>query len=188
MSYLRKGVKTFQVFLPDNIFCSSEEKYDDFEVPIILHAPSSPFIKGTPLVRAAISRLRAEGYVFQYVEHSNLSNNSLLEVMRKTHIVLNEFYAFVPGMLGIEALANKCVLVTRSSKNLEPTLPGRTDLAWISSEPYEVYDVVRSLLDDSKSWLSQARQGFEWAREHASEAHQGRLFANTLKSLLISNS
>jgi len=184
MSYLRSDSIPLQVFLPIHIFSDSEDKFMNTKVPIILHAPSSPFIKGTPLVRAAIARLRSEGFMFDYQEFSSASNEDLLTSLRSAHIVLNEFYAFVPGMLGIEALASKCVLITRASKELEPTLPGDPTQAWIPTEPYEIYDKLANLLRDPDSWLDQARKGFNWALEFAAENSQGKEFARTIGKLL----
>jgi hypothetical protein len=183
-SYLRGDTETIQVFLPNKIFSDSEEKFDDLRVPRILHAPSSPFIKGTPLVRAAIARLRREGFIFEYSEFTDKSNNEVIEELRRSHIVLNQFYAFVPGMFGVEALANKCVLLTRSSKVLEPTLPGDPSRAWISTEPFEIYDKLVTLLQNPESLVIQARRGYDWAIDFAAEKSQGRLFAETIRKLL----
>jgi hypothetical protein len=183
-SYLREDTIPIHIFLPQSTFSESEEKFENLQLPRILHAPSSPFIKGTPLVRAAIARLRKEGFQFEYSEFSQANNEDLLKEIRRSHIVLNEFYAFVPGMLGIEALASKCVLLTRASKELEPTLPGDPTQAWIPTEPYEIYDKLANLLRDPDSWLDQARKGFSWALEFAAENSQGKEFARTIGRLM----
>lgn len=184
MSYLRSDSIPLQVFLPIAVFSDSEDKFKNIEIPRILHAPSSPFIKGTPLVRAAIARLRSEGFMFDYQEFSSASNDDLLISLRNAHIVLNEFYAFVPGMLGIEALASKSVLLTRASKELEPTLPGDPSQAWIPTEPHEIYDNLANLLRNPEGWLEQARKGFSWALEFAAESSQGKEFAKNIGKLL----
>jgi hypothetical protein len=183
-SYLREDAMPIQIFLPQSVFSEAEGKFRSIEIPRILHAPSSPFIKGTPLVRAAIARLRKEGFKFDYLEFSNSNNQDLLEEIRQSHIVLNEFYAFVPGMLGIEALANKCVLLTRASKDLEPTLPGNPEEAWIPTEPYEIYDKLNILLRNPEKWLDQARRGYDWALHFAAENSQGKEFARTIGKLI----
>ena len=183
-TYLREDSKVFQPFLPDEFFCSSEDKFDDLAKPLVVHAPTSPVTKGTPLVRAAVTRLRIEGYEFDYQELQGLPNSEVRTMVRNAHVVVNELYAFVPGVLGVEALASKAVLVTRASKALDPSLPGDPGSAWIPTEPWMVYEVLRDLISNPSSLRVKARNGYDWARKYASSSTQGKRFAGTLGKLL----
>jgi hypothetical protein len=183
-SFLRSDAKTLTPFLPSKLFSSSGQKFKNLSEPVIVHAPSSPFIKGTPIVRSAVSRLRQEGYKFEYVELQNAANSEVIDHLRRAHVVLNEFYAFIPGVFGIEALANTCVLLTRASHELDPSIPGNPSEAWIPTEPYQVYDHLLWALQHPERLAPLASAGFEWALAHAHEDSGGLEFAKDLEELI----
>jgi len=168
MSYFTKKTQPFIYFYPDENFTKNDTKFSNIKTYKICHAPTSPIIKGTQLVRAAIAKLRAEGYLFEYVELIGLSNEVVLEELRSTHIVLNEFYAFVPGVFGIEAMASSCALITSADENIEPDLPSGSKDAWYITKYYEVYDHLKDLLNSPDLIKKYADAGYEWAIENAS--------------------
>ena len=59
MSYFTKPTKPFIYVYPDEKIIRNDSKFQNLENLKIVHAPSSPIIKGTPLVRAAIKKLKA---------------------------------------------------------------------------------------------------------------------------------
>lgn len=183
-SYLRRDAKTLTPFLPAKLFSNHSQKFNDFSELIIVHAPSSPFIKGTPLVRSAVSRLRHEGFKFEYVELRNVANSDVIGHLRRAHVVLNEFYAFIPGVFGIEALANTCVLLTRASHEHDPSIPGNPNEAWIPTEPYQVYDNLLWALQHPERLGEIASAGFNWAQAYAHEDSGGLAFAKELSELI----
>jgi hypothetical protein len=183
-SFLRSDADTLTPFLPSKLFCSNAQKFENLSEPIIVHAPSSPFIKGTPLVRSAVSRLRQEGFRFEYVELQNATNSEVIGHLRRAHVVLNEFYAFIPGVFGIEALANQCVLLTRASHELDPSIPGSPHEAWIPTEPYQVYDHLLWVLKHPERLEAIASAGYNWALVYAHEDSAGLEFAKSLGQLI----
>lgn len=58
ISYIRRPVQPFIYFHPDEAFQRNDKKFDDLTKVRIVHAPTSPIIKGTQLVRAAIKKAR----------------------------------------------------------------------------------------------------------------------------------
>ncbi len=183
-SFLRSDSKTLTPFLPSKLFSSSAQKFENVSEPVIVHAPSSPFIKGTPIVRSAISRLKQEGFRFEYIELQNAANSEVIGNLRRAHVVLNEFYAFIPGVFGIEALANTCVLLTRASHELDPSIPGNPNEAWIPTEPYQVYDHLLWVLQHPERMAPIASAGFNWALSYAHEDSGGLEFAKELGALI----
>lgn len=166
MAYIKQITHPFIYFLPDNLFKPSLEKFNDLNEIIVLHGPSSPIIKGTPLVRAAIKKLKVEGYRFKYVELINVPNEKMLKELENAHIVLNQFYAFVPSVFGLEAMANHCVLLTSADENIETTLPCGANKAWCVTPYWNIYDNLKNLLDNPEQIKSQASAGFKWAKEN----------------------
>lgn len=40
-----------------------------------------------------------------------MTNEEVLNNLKNSHILLNQFYHFVPGLLGIEGMANHCAVL-----------------------------------------------------------------------------
>jgi hypothetical protein len=170
MAYIKRKTFPCVYFLPDNLFNSSLSKFNDINEIIVLHGPSSPLIKGTPIVRAAIKKLQVEGYKFKYVELINVPHSQMLDTLKSAHIVLNEFYAFVPGVFGIEAMANSCVLLTSADRIIESTLEEGANEAWKVTPYWSVYDNLKLYLDNPEMMKPQATAGYLWAKEHCTYA------------------
>lgn len=168
ISYLRKPVHPFMYFYPDSGFRRNEAKFEDMRRVRIVHGPSSPLIKGTPLVRAAIKKLQLEGYDFEYQELMGVSNRVMLETLAQAHVVLNEFYALVPGQFGVEAMASHCALITSADSSIETSLPPGANSAWMVTEYWNIYENLKRMLDDPALILRYADAGFAWSHEHCS--------------------
>ncbi|RRV29811.1 hypothetical protein EGJ23_02400 [Pseudomonas sp. o96-267] len=143
---------------------------------VIVHAPSSPLIKGTPLVRAAIKKLRLEGYQFEYIELIGVPHSTVIETLKRAHIVLNEFYAFVPGVFGVEAMAANAVLLTSADKEIEPTLFEGANDAWVVTPYWMIYERLKQQLDHPEALQLQAEKGSEWVRRYCSYTSSSACF------------
>lgn len=168
MSYFERKTHPFIYFLDKYYFSKNRDKYKQLENIIVVHAPSSPLIKGTPLVRAAIKKLKEEGYNFQYIELINRSNLDVLKILSSAHIVLNQFYAFVPGVLGIEAMAKSCALLTSADKKIETSLGEGANQAWVVTPYWLIYDKLKVFLDNPVLIESQAEAGYKWTLKNCS--------------------
>lgn len=167
-SYITRETLPFLHFFPDDQIRANPAKWRDLDRLTVVHAPSSPIIKGTPLVRAAVKALKEDGFDFDYVEIIGRPNSEVREILLDTHIVLNEFYAFVPGVLGVEAMAANAVLLTSADPTIEPSLGSAASDAWVVTPYWRIYDVLRATLTDRASLQSQADRGTAWARENCS--------------------
>jgi len=183
MAYFTRKTTPFIYFYPDENFVKNDAKFKNPPIIKIVHAPSSPVIKGTQLVRAAIAKLRVEGYDFEYIELTAVSNAEVLDHLRTAHIVVNEFYAFVPGVLGIEAMASHCALITSADETIETDLPPGSNEAWLVTRPYQVYDHLKMLLDTPAQMKAYADVGYQWAHQHAAIQNSGRKLAEILKNI-----
>jgi hypothetical protein len=109
-----------------------------------------------------------EGYDFEYRELIGVSNRVMLEALVDAHVVLNEFYAFVPGLFGVEAMASHCALMTSADDRIETTLPTGANAAWMVTEYWNIYDNLRDLLNNHELIKQYADAGFAWALKHCS--------------------
>ena len=177
LSYIKRKTLDTLYFYPASMFKPNNDKWLDFNRLKILHGPSSPIIKGTPLVRAAIKKLRLEGYEFDYEELSGVPHTQILDALAESHIVLNEFYAQVPGVFGVEAMANGCVLLTSADRKIEPSLPDDSEKAWVVTPYWDICDQLRSILDLSVDSLrEQAEAGYWWTLKNYSSTENADQF------------
>jgi hypothetical protein len=137
-------------------------KYENIQSLKIVHFPTSPIIKGTQLVRAAIKKLQIDGYVFEYIEGSHFQHYELIQILKEAHIVLNQFYSFVPGTFGIEALFSYSAVLMSADPDLE-SFPEQPDNAWILTRYWEVYDNLKFCLDNPKELEGFAQRGLSYA-------------------------
>lgn len=137
-------------------------KYQDLERVRIVHFPTSSIIKGTQLVRAAIKKLKIEGYGFEYIEGNNIQHSELIQILKNAHIVLNQFYSFVPGTFGIEALFSYSAVLMSADPDLE-SFPEPPDNAWILTRYWEVYDNLKFCLNNPEQLEGFALRGYIYA-------------------------
>ena len=170
MSYLSRPTEPCLYFFPDDLIRARPEKWQDLSRLVVVHAPSSPVIKGTGLVHAAVRQLTAEGYAFDYVEISNRPHTEVLAILERAHVVLNEFYAFVPGVFGVEGMAANAVVVTSADGDIEPTLAPGANEAWVVTPYWRVYENLKRVLDAPTGLQAQADRGTEWVRRNCSRS------------------
>lgn len=185
LSYLERPTLPITYFYPDDAFAPDDgDKFDGMEVPVLVHAPTNLIIKGTAAVRAAVERLRAEGFRFEYVELNGVANHEVGRQLRRAHIVLNQFYAFIPGVFGIEGLANRCVVMMSADETIEPDLPRGSNSCWVVTRHDEVYDNLRRLLEHPELLAPLAAAGQQWARDNVSFSQAGPVFRSQLDAVL----
>lgn len=184
-AHLNRKAHDFMYFFPLGNIEFNSAKYVGMPTTRIkiLHAPSSPVPKGTQVVRAVIQMLRNDGFEFDYTELSNSPNSQVLEQLHDTHIVINELYAFMPGVFAIEAMAMSCVVLTRADFRYETQLSASSSEAWVVTPAYSLYSNMKKLLENPTGLEIQAKKGFEWVRANASLEASGPKLNSILNSL-----
>lgn len=185
ISYFKRKTLPIVRSYPDQYFVKNLEKFKGLKIPKIFHAPSSPIIKGTQLVRAAITRLKKENYIFEYKEAQCFQNSLILEELKSTHIVLDEFYSCTVGVFSVEAMANCCALMNSADEFIETDLPKGSNNAWVVTKNYEIYDKLKFLLDNFHVQAEYAEKGYNWALQHASQSAARKRLKTLLESINI---
>lgn len=62
----------------------------------ILHAPSNPKVKGTLKIKETISRLKDNGFIFEFIELSGQTNVSVLKELSLCDFVIDQLYSDIP--------------------------------------------------------------------------------------------
>lgn len=170
MSYIKSKQYLWKLITDKENFHKKEKKQSNSKIKI-LHAPTNMIFKGTPLVRAAIKKLQKENYVFDYVELQNVKNKIILEHLKTTDIVLNQFYSFIPAVFGIEAMASNCAVLTSADGSIDSEISESSENAWLTTKYWEIYDNLKYLLDNPDKIKFYADNGYDYAKKyHTSEA------------------
>ena len=193
ISYLKKPTYPWTYSYDKNHFFYDSKKFDLKSKIKILHAPSNPLIKGTPLVRATIKKLSLEGYDFEYVELLNKSNDDVLKELRSAHIVLNQFYGYdiSLGLFAIEAMANHTAMLM----SFEPSLIKEYDIelegfknCCSNTKYWQIYDNLKFLLDNPKKIRFYADNGYKFCERYFTYEASGEYYKSLfLKEKIISN-
>ena len=79
----------------------------------IMHGPSDPGAKGTPLIREAVERLKARGVEVTFVELVGVPNSKVIEEIKKADLIIDQMYAdyAMPGLATESAWYGKPVLI-----------------------------------------------------------------------------
>lgn len=181
ISYLKSAQNTYTYMYDRNMFFKNEQKFENIKKIKILHAPSNPLVKGTPLIRAAIKKLEIEKYNIEYVELQNMPNEVVLSHLKSSHIVLNQFYAFALGLFGVEAMANHCAVLMSADPGIEISLPQDSKDAWMITKYWEIYDNLKYLLDNPDEIKYYADNGYDFAYKHYTYEAAGKYINSVLK-------
>lgn len=183
MAYIERECHPFLYFADERKIRYLPEKFKQ-EKKVVLHAPSSPIIKGTPIVRAVIKQLQEEGYDFDYVELIGVPNTQVMAELAKAHIVLNEFYALVPGVFGVEAMMNNAVLLTSADRQLEPTLFEGANEAWVVTPYWQLYGNLKEVLESPMEALQvQADKGTQWVENYCTYDFSKKYIENVIAQI-----
>jgi glycosyltransferase involved in cell wall biosynthesis len=183
LGHLTRPTEPFLYLLGDDAFGDDRTPLEQ-RLPVLLHAPSSPVIKGTDLVRAAVAQLREEGYEFEYVELTGVAHDEVRAAVRRADIVLNQFYALMPGVFGVEALAAGCAVLMSADPEVETDLPPGSRDAWLVTRPDDVTDHLRALLDDPSLVAAYGERGRAWARTWAAASRTGAFLRDVLDEVV----
>lgn len=77
----------------------------------VVHAPTNPFIKGTPLIAPIVQSLVDDG-IIEYTEIKNLANEEMQEVFAHADVILDQFRIGDYGVGACEAMASGRVVLT----------------------------------------------------------------------------
>lgn len=182
LSYLQGHTHPFLYFYPDEQFVGSTAKFGAPEKIIVVHAPSNPLLKGTDAVREVMAKITQSHPHVEYRELIGVPHAQVLAALDEAHIALNEFYASVPGVFGVEAMARRCVLVTSARAADEPDLGQDAEGAWAVADVDTLHDVVERLIEHPERLAELADHGWDWAMRRASASASRRVLGRALEA------
>ena len=79
---------------------------------LLTHIPSNIFTKGTNEIDQIIDELKQRNLNFDYIKLTDVPNDEALEVIKKSHIVIDQMYTDTPiNGIGVEAMSLGCIYI-----------------------------------------------------------------------------
>lgn len=120
----------------------------DNKMPVILHIPTEPKVKGTDLIIKACDRLKSEGYQFEFKLKRQLTQAELYKEIVNCDIYVDELKCGAHGVTAVEAMCAGKPTLTYIRGDLIAAYP--SDLPIVITNPDTIYDNLKKLILDSK--------------------------------------
>lgn len=145
--------------------------------PLVVHAPSSPLIKGTDLVEPAMLDLQDRGLI-RYRRLAGLNAAAMVAQVQAADLVLDQFRLGSYGVAACEAMAAGRLVVGHVTQNVREHVQAATGLALpiLESAPTTVADTVLAALADPADSRALADRG----RRFVEAVHSGPVSAQVL--------
>ena len=144
-----------------------EFKITGNEIPVVVHIPSSPQIKGTVFIRQAIDDLKKEGLPFVYKELINIPNTEVLKELSNADILVDELFLHGPGVLSFEAMASGCAVATRYIESS----PGVFLPPVVAIDEQNIKDKIRELIANNELRSSLIQKGRDYVANNNTVQH-----------------
>ena len=172
-SFLKTNFKTIKVPIDVNKYTFSFRMNN---VPTIIHAPSDPILKGTPLIRYGLGKLQKAGYKFKYIELMEKANNVVLAELESSHIVIDKICGGGIGLFPLEAMASGNVVL--GVANIDYHISRGEDCPVIQINPMNFIEKLRWTLDHPEEWEALAVRG----RKYVENYHDKEIVEMQLKN------
>jgi glycosyltransferase involved in cell wall biosynthesis len=143
----------------------------------IAHAPSSPQLKGTHFVRAAVAELAAAGQPVELLELSSMAHNDVLKALAASDIVVDQLLIGAYGVVTIEALALGKPTICYIRDDLRPIYT--EELPVFSASVLTIKDMISELIERREEWPKIGAASISYARRvHDEKEVAKRLMAH----------
>jgi hypothetical protein len=132
------------------------------EVPLIVHAPSLPSLKGSRQVEEAIERLREEGHEFRFELVQGVPVGELMDILRGADIVIDQPGVWV-SRLAIAGMAAGAAVVGGNQPDFWH-LPDESPVLQFERDSEQLAGVLRPLVEDRAGREQLMRDCWEYAR------------------------
>ncbi len=117
----------------------------------ILHAPTRPEAKGSPLIREAVAHLQAKGHRIELIELTGISNAEVLHELARCDFVFDQAYSdvFMPSFATEAAFFGKAVVIAGYElQELSLQLPAEVLPPVLFVHPSEIETAIEKLVLD----------------------------------------
>lgn len=120
----------------------------DKDVPLLLHVPTNPHIKGTDYIVKAVEDLKQKGLKFEFKMVRQLTQDDFFKLMGECDVYIDELRCGAHGMTAVEAMAMGKPTISWIRDNLVSSYP--PDLPIVNANPDTIRDVLEKLIKDAQ--------------------------------------
>lgn len=147
------------------------------EVPVVVHAPSRPFMKGSDLIEPTLRDLEARGLI-EYRRLQHIPQSEFVGVVQDADIVLDHFVIGNYGVVTCQAMAAGRVTIANIAQRVRDRVPA--EIPTLQADPDTLGAVIEGVLADRDAARATAARGRAFVREF----HDGRKSAEALETFL----
>ncbi|GAA1226950.1 hypothetical protein GCM10009655_27050 [Rhodoglobus aureus] len=149
--------------------------------PLVLHAPSNAWIKGSELIEPVLTRLHDAG-IIEYKRVAGVPSAEMPALYREADIVLEQFRIGTYSVTAVEALAAGRIVIAHLFPDVREHAESVTGLAVpvIDATVDTLEATLRTICADRERFIEHAKRGPEFVRE----VHDGRRSAVVLEAFL----
>jgi hypothetical protein len=118
------------------------------EVPLLLHVPTNPHIKGTEAIVQGIENLKKKGMRFDFRLVRQLTQDQFFELLNSCDIYIDELRCGAHGMTAVEAMAMGKPTISYIRENLLDRYP--PDLPLVNANPDTIEQTLERLILDAQ--------------------------------------
>jgi len=149
----------------------------DGSVPIVMHAPSHPIVKGTMYVRNAMWRLAREGVPFRFALLQKVPYEEAIRRYKQADVIVDQLCIGSFGIVSLEGMALGKPVVCYIRDGLRETYP--EDLPIVNADPKSLHETLRELLSKPERLRELGLRG----RSYVERNHDSSVIAAQLAEL-----
>ncbi|UGQ09522.1 hypothetical protein LO772_21580 [Yinghuangia sp. ASG 101] len=147
------------------------------ERPVVVHAPSSPFTKGTGLIEPVVERMHDAGLI-EYRRIKGVPHAEMPALLADADIVLDQFVFGSYGVMSVQAMAAGRVTVCYLHDSVAEHLPA--DVPIVNADPDTLGAELERILAERDEAGRLAARGPAYVRENHDGGRSARVLADFL--------
>jgi glycosyltransferase involved in cell wall biosynthesis len=157
-------------------FCPPSEFTD---IPLLLHVPTNPEIKGTDDIIRAVKNLKQKGLKFEFKMVRQLTQKDFFELLSQCDVYIDELKCGGHGMTAVESMAMGKPTISYIRDDLVKKYP--SDLPLVKANPDTIEEVLEGLIKDAKS---RSEIGI-LSRKYVEKYHDARIVMQDLSQIYL---
>ncbi|MGV3734093.1 MAG: glycosyltransferase [Microcella sp.] len=151
------------------------------ERPVVVHAPTNPYLKNTALVEPTLQKLDAEG-VIEYRRLPSMPSTEMPSHVRDADVVLDQFGAGCYSVASVEGMAAGRVTVAHVHDQVRDVVRQSLglEIPMVSANPGNLEVLLREMVADRDRYRAIAARG----PSYTAAAHDGEQTARALSRFL----
>ncbi|NUU23030.1 MAG: glycosyl transferase family 1, partial [Streptomycetaceae bacterium] len=156
---------------------ATESKPLQRERPVVVHAPSSPFTKGTGLIEPVVEQMHDDGLI-EYRRIKGVQASEMPALLADADIVLDQFVFGSYGVMSVQAMAAGRVTVCYLHDSVTEHLPA--DVPIVNADPDTLGAELERILAERDEAGRLAARGPAYVRENHDGTRSARVLADFL--------